>query len=348
MRATLRLLVRTAMSEPQPKKAKLDQMRIGTHSGTFHCDEALAVFLLRNTDKYRNSEVVRSRDPAVLETCDIVVDVGAVYDETKNLFDHHQRGFTEVFGHGFDTKLSSAGLVYKHFGKEIVAAKTQLPVDHPKVTTVWLKMYKQFIEAIDAIDNGISQYPSDIKPRYRSNTDLGSRVAALNPVWNQPSSPQIYDAQFEKASLLTGEEFLGKLNYYSSAWLPARDLLDATIESSKSIDTSGKLLVLDQFFPWKEHLFEYEQKNNVVEDNKAIYVVYPDDGGSWRVQAVPIASESFESRKALPDAWRGLRDDALSAATGIDGCVFVHASGFIGGNKTREGALKLAQAALSM
>jgi uncharacterized UPF0160 family protein len=42
-----------------------------------------------------------------------VVDVGAVYDETKQRFDHHQRGFEEVFGHGFTTKLSSAGLIYK-------------------------------------------------------------------------------------------------------------------------------------------------------------------------------------------------------------------------------------------
>ena len=62
---------------------------------------------------YRSSALKRSRDPAVLETCDIVVDVGAVYDESALKFDHHQRGFTEVFGHGFDTKLSSAGLIYK-------------------------------------------------------------------------------------------------------------------------------------------------------------------------------------------------------------------------------------------
>jgi uncharacterized UPF0160 family protein len=58
-------------------------------------------------------DVKRTRDPAILQTCDIVVDVGAVYDESKQLFDHHQRGFEEVFGYGFVTKLSSAGLVYK-------------------------------------------------------------------------------------------------------------------------------------------------------------------------------------------------------------------------------------------
>lgn len=60
-----------------------------------------------------NVDLVRTRDPAVLDTCTIVVDVGGVYDEAKQRFDHHQRGFTEVFGHGFTTKLSSAGLVYK-------------------------------------------------------------------------------------------------------------------------------------------------------------------------------------------------------------------------------------------
>jgi uncharacterized UPF0160 family protein len=87
------------------------------------------VFLLRQTDAYRNagnssinleeklslliSAVRRTRDPTVLSTCNIVVDVGGIYDDSKQLFDHHQRGFTEVFGHGFKTKLSSAGLVYK-------------------------------------------------------------------------------------------------------------------------------------------------------------------------------------------------------------------------------------------
>ena len=28
-------------------------------------------------------------------------------------YDHHQKGFAEVFGHVFTTKLSSAGLIYK-------------------------------------------------------------------------------------------------------------------------------------------------------------------------------------------------------------------------------------------
>jgi uncharacterized UPF0160 family protein len=95
-------------------------------------------------------------------------------------------------------------------------------------------------------------------------------------------------------------------------------------------------------------------------------VLYADEsGGNWRIQAVPVDSESFESRKALPEVWRGLRDDVLSTTSGIPGGVFVHASGFIGGaigpdffiflanvktlgNKTKEGALQMAKTALEM
>lgn len=52
---------------------------------------------------------------------------------------------------------------------------------------------QEFIEAIDAIDNGISQYPTDIKPFYRSRTDLSSRVRHLNPAWNQPVDAEAVD-----------------------------------------------------------------------------------------------------------------------------------------------------------
>lgn len=65
---------------------------------------------------------------------------------------------------------------------------------------------------------------------------------------------------------------------------------------------------------------------------KPFYVVYPDEtAGTWRVQAVPVSPDSFESRKALPEIWRGLRDEKLSEASGIDGGIFIHASGFTGG-----------------
>jgi len=56
----------------------------------------------------------------ILETLDAVLDVGGIYDPNRDRYDHHQKGFGEVFGHGFTTKLSSAGLVYKVSSSSLV------------------------------------------------------------------------------------------------------------------------------------------------------------------------------------------------------------------------------------
>lgn len=86
---------------------------IGTHNGTFHCDEALAVSMLKLLPRFAAHDILRTRDESKLALCDVVVDVGGTYDAEKLRFDHHQRGFDEVFDSVRSTKLSSAGLVYK-------------------------------------------------------------------------------------------------------------------------------------------------------------------------------------------------------------------------------------------
>ncbi len=54
---------------------KRKMVQIGTHSGTFHCDEALGCYMLKQTPKYRDAAIVRTRDPAVLNTLDVIIDV---------------------------------------------------------------------------------------------------------------------------------------------------------------------------------------------------------------------------------------------------------------------------------
>ena len=63
--------------------SSVNMKTIGTHSGTFHCDEVLACGMLKLLPEYKDAEIVRSRDPKVLEPCDIVVDVGGVFDHEK-------------------------------------------------------------------------------------------------------------------------------------------------------------------------------------------------------------------------------------------------------------------------
>ncbi|KAG0612978.1 hypothetical protein M758_6G067100 [Ceratodon purpureus] len=188
---------------------------VGTHNGTFHCDEALGCFMIRLTDKFADAEIVRTRDQKVLETLDAVLDVGGVYDPENDRYDHHQRGFDEKFGHGFVTKLSSAGLVYKHFGQEIVAKELGLKQDHPDVQRVFLAVYKSFMEAIDGIDNGINLYDTDKPPRYANDTHLSARVGRLNPDWMDEQTSEAEDEAFRKAMSLTGGEFLEVCCLYS-------------------------------------------------------------------------------------------------------------------------------------
>lgn len=78
------------------KRCKLDTMKIGTHSGVFHCDDALACFMLKCLPRYKEAQIIRSRDESILKECDVVVDVGGVYDPVAQRFDHHQRGFVET------------------------------------------------------------------------------------------------------------------------------------------------------------------------------------------------------------------------------------------------------------
>lgn len=50
----------------------------------------------------------------------------------------------------------------------------------------------------------------------------------------------------------------------------------------------------------------------------------------------------------MPESWAGLRDEALENACGVKGAVFVHAVRFIGGHKTKEGAITMARKSLEL
>lgn len=331
-------------------------------SGHFHADEALAVYMLRLLPTYKNSVLVRTRDPKLLETCHTVVDVGGEYDASANRYDHHQRTFDTTFPNR-PTKLSSAGLVYMHFGKAIIAQQLGVSEEAPEVHEIWLKVYESFIEAVDANDNGISAYDpkgiaaAGLEKRFSDGGfSLGAMVSRLNPNWNDPipSDPvqaqQFEDEKFLVASRRMGEEFAADLEYYIKAWLPARDIVRQAYANRLQHDPKGRILVFGgQAVPWKDHLYTLEGEE--AGDDKVLYVLYPEKpvpDAKWRVQAVPVNKDSFESRKPLPEAWRGVRDGNLDEVTGVPGGVFVHAAGFIGGNKTFEGAKAMAVKAVDL
>jgi uncharacterized UPF0160 family protein len=189
--------------------------KIGTHNGVFHCDEALACYMLKQLPEYRDAEIVRTRDMSILDTCDVVVDVGGVYNPKTYRFDHHQRGFEDTLtsvrpdlAKKNTIKLSSAGLVYAHYGLDVIEQILQqndYPIPANCLHNIFLYIYEGFVEELDAIDNGVPMY-TEGKPRYRINTNLSARIHRLNPEWNSPQ-PESTDKLFAEAMNLAGTEF---------------------------------------------------------------------------------------------------------------------------------------------
>jgi uncharacterized UPF0160 family protein len=134
--------------------------------------------------------------------------------------------------------------VYKHFGKQIIAGVLGVPETDSRVEILWLQLYLELIESIDAIDNGINITDGELA--YNQRTDLSSRVRRINPRWNEPATDTDYDAKFAIASKITGEEFLSQLDYFANAWLPAREIVEKAVEERFDIDPSGKIVVFKQ------------------------------------------------------------------------------------------------------
>lgn len=368
------------MSEPEAKRIKMaDGTKapvIGTHNGHFHADEALAVYLLRLLPQYANSSLIRTRDAEVLKTCDIVCDVGGVHDHDAKRYDHHQREFSAVFP-GSATKLSSAGLVWMHYGKDIIEAVTGLAVSDANNDLLYNKLYADFIEAFDANDNGIPIYDpaalrsAGIEKRF---SDKGFSMAGVVNRFNYASleprnaakasvsagaasepkqkTQEEEDTRFQKASHFVGEQFVSELLDKSTSWLPAREVVKQAFLDRTQHDSQGRIIVIPwkpEGVPWMDHLYALEEENNA--KGSVLYALFAENGepdSKWRIRAVSLEPGSFENRKGLAEAWRGVRDEELSKVSGVPGAVFVHASGFIGGNATFEGALQMAKLSADM
>jgi urease accessory protein len=56
------------------------------------------------------------------------------------------------------------------------------PNDQVMLDILYKKIYENFVEALDAIDNGVSQYDTDAPAKYSSRTDLSARVSHVSGV----------------------------------------------------------------------------------------------------------------------------------------------------------------------
>ena len=111
-----------------------------------------------------------------------------------------------------------------------------------------------------------------------------------------------------------------------------------SIVEKKIEESSNGIMQLDRFVPWTSAIFK--SANEKAQD--VLYVIFPSNRGGYNVQCVPDREGSFGFRKSIPESWKG-----NPAATGVNDCTFVHASGFIMGCRTLEAAISLAEKAVN-
>ena len=309
-------------------KASITGKTIGTHSEVFHCDEVLATTMLLHTKEYKDAVIVRTRNQEVLDQMDIVCDVGGVFDPAKSRFDHHQRSFnmtwTDEENIPIDEtavpdptqpvriKLSSAGLIYRYFGKEILKNILDEVWDglsskysEADMERIHYKLYKNFIQEIDALDNGVKIAKDE---RYWINTGLGTRVSRYNKAWNAPEGV-CWNGQFKKAMKVVEEELYWQIYSIAVVFMPARKQVEESWNKREEFNASGELMYIENSCPWKDHLFNIEAEQS--KEGLIKFVFFKDTRGMTRIQTVPPKGSGFDMRVPLCKAWRGLRAEEI-------------------------------------
>lgn len=299
-----------------------------THSGKFHCDDALAYATLRLALGLKavghDHRLVRTRDKDKIAAADIVFDVGGVHDEATSRFDHHQRGAPARVDDA--TPFSAAGLVWQIHGTAAVRA-ILAPEKADAAAAVAKVIDDTLIRRIDMLDNGIGEPGNTL--------ELSSLVEDFNGTWDSDRDSAAEDAAFIEAANMVHDVLERRV-----ARVQARFAADAIVLEAHARSADPRILELDRGMPWQEPVFSHGLD--------VLYAVYPVPGGNWMVGAMPPERQSFAQRLPLPAAWAGLQDEALRAASGIEDAVFVHAKRFVASARSRAGAMAMAKAAIQI
>ena len=286
---------------------------IATHDGAFHADDCFAVATLLLL--FGNAEVVRTRDTQKIAAADFAVDVGEVYDAEKNRFDHHQKEGAGLRANGIP--FAAFGLVWKQFGEELCGGREAAAL-----------VEKALVVPTDANDNGIDLFSVRIPEVYPY--PVSDAVRAFTPSWEEE---QNHDARFGEAV-----EIAQKILAREVARARASIAGQKRVEAAYAASADKRLVVLDADYSWKEILAAHPEP---------LFVVLP-QSGTWRLYCVRDNPHLFANRKDLPVAWAGLRERALTEATGVTDALFCHRNRFMAVACSKEGAVALAQQALKI
>jgi len=290
-----------------------------THSGGFHADEVLSSVILMQL--FPEAQLVRSRAPEwITAGADrIVYDVGGTYDVASGIFDHHQRGAPQ---RDDGQPYSSFGLIWKHFGRDYLAA---LSVPAEFMETVHAAFDAGFVLPVDLVDNGALSPDS---AGLLAGLTLPSLLETLKPVFDE-RDPEATDRAFHAAVGIARSFVEAKIGV-----IHAKRRAEALVLTAIASVGNGRVLELPIGMPFRPAIVKAGADH-------LLFVVHPRET-DWCLTGIRRAEEGFELRADLPAAWAGLSGRELETVTGIEGASFCHNGRFIAAAKTRDAALALA------
>ena len=284
-----------------------------THGGTFHADDVFATVILSKI--MPEIRIIR-----LLEVTEQMPENAIIYDIGAGNFDHHQFGGN---GEREGVKYAACGLIWKQFGKEVLK---KYEIEDLEYTFKYID--RSLIQFIDSVDNG-QLPPSNTNYKY---IHISKIIGWFNPNWNEKIDDDKRFLEAVKFAEIVFDEFM----HNTVSKMKARNLIELEIEK-----TEDRILILKEYMPWKELLLE--SKNPKAKNIN--FVVFPSKRGGYNVYSVPKELGSFENRKSMPEAWRGLRDEALQKVTGVATARFCHNGGFICAAENFEDIVLLARIA---
>lgn len=291
-----------------------------THNGTFHADDLFATATLSILFG-GDIKIYRTRDPKLIESADIVYDVGGIYDPSIGRFDHHQKEGAGLHPNGIP--YSSFGLVWKKFGEQICGS-----------LEVADRIDRKLVQPIDAIDNGVDY----AKPLFEEVVCYGPDQAFLNnlPTWKEGSDhiDSIFKKQVKKVV-----EFLLREIKVTKSEVEAIEIIIKAYESS----SNKKIIIIENDFS------RYLYQETLSKLPEPTYLILPSGHSTiWKIEAIRKSPFTMENRKPFPESWRGYTNDdpKLKEVTGIPDVSFCHRGGFLAITLSKKGAIKLAEKAL--
>ncbi|WP_134680022.1 MYG1 family protein [Paracoccus ravus] len=295
-----------------------------THSGGFHADELLSSVIL--TRLQPQARLVRTREPEWITPGEdrVIYDVGRDYDAERMIFDHHQKDAPlREDGRPY----SSFGLVWRHFGRDYLR---MTGVPEPDIEGIHASFDRDFVLPVDLMDNGALS-PSAAGPMLADLT-LPMLLESLKPVFDDRAA-QAEDQAFDRA-LNIARAFVEA----SIARKAAKRRAESMVRAAISAAGESRVLELPMGMPFRSAVIDAGADH-------LLFVIHPRDS-DWTLTGIRRDEDGFALRADLPEAWAGLTDEALEAASGVKGARFCHNGRFIAVADSREAILKMAMLAV--